>query len=123
MTILSKISKVASSVASVPKPPLSILKPFMAVAVDNPIGLAVAGTAVGVVGAVEIYKHKDQIESALGKIGGTIKTTVSSVSTSSLEKVGATSSTVSPGESTESMILPILLLGGGLVVVFILMRK
>jgi hypothetical protein len=122
MTILSKITKVASSVASVPKPPLSILRPFMAVAVDNPIGLAVAGTAVGVVGAVEIYKHKDQIESALGKIGGSIKTTVSSVSTSSLEKVGGTSSSEIVS-STESMMLPILLLGGGLVVVFILMRK
>lgn len=121
MTILSKIS---TSVQVLPKPSLSILRVLGGGVLASPVGLAVAGTAVAGVGAFELIKHKDQIETGLGKIGNSIKTTIGG-STTAVEKASSSisSSTPPPPTIDDSMLVPILLGGSALVLLFILTRK
>lgn len=112
-----KFSTLASVVASAPKPPLSLLRVG---AMTTPMG---AGLVVGSVVAVEAFKHKDAIESTLGKLASGAKETTSKVITTT-EKVAGITPALPSSTSTDSssMIIPLLAVGG-LVAVFFIMKK
>jgi hypothetical protein len=111
MTILGTLSK---TVTVIPKPPLSLLRLAGGV---TPVG---AGVLVGSVVAVKAFEHREEIKSTLGSIVHNAKN-VGSGTVSTIEKISSKPLT----EHTEepSMIIPILLVGGGLVVLFVIMRK
>jgi hypothetical protein len=111
MTILSTLSRTASVI---PKPPLSLLR---LAGGATPVG---AGLLLGSVVAVKAFEHKDEIKSTLGNIVNNAKNTASG-SVSTITKV--LPKTEAQKSEEPSMLLPILLVGGGLVVLFIVLRK
>lgn len=117
ITTLSKITnKVGAVVSVIPKPPLSLLRVGGAVA-GGPIAL---GLAVGSVALVKGFEHRDEIKSTLGNIVNTVKSTTNKI-TSTVDKIDNKKIVE---EDDNSMLVPLLLLGGcGLVVIFIVMKK
>ena len=109
--IRSTLTKVATVI---PKPPLSILRLG---ASATPVG---AGLLVGSVVAVKAFEHREEIKSTLGNIVNNAKNSVSA-SVSTIAKLSPKPETTKTEES--SMLIPILLVGGGLVILFIVMRK
>lgn len=109
MKILSTLSKVATVV---PKPPLSMLRLAGAV---TPVG---AGLLVGSVVAVKAFEHKEEIKSTLGSIVHNAQNVASAGKTTIESKIETKKTSEEP-----SMLIPMLLVGGGLVVLFIVLRK
>lgn len=116
MKILSTLSKVVSVA---PKPPLSLLRLG---GMTTPVG---AGLVVASIVGVEAFKHKDEIGSTLGNIASNVKQDTSKVVNTTESIAGIKPSLPSPSSTTSpdsSMIVPLLVVGG-LVVVFFAMRK
>lgn len=113
MTISSTLSKLTSSIATVPKPPLSLLRLG---GMATPVG---AGLVVGSVVALKAFEHRDEIKSTLGNIVHSGESFVKKA-VSTTDKL---SSKPTPADDSSSMLIPMLLVGGAVVVIFIVMRK
>lgn len=113
-----KLFSTLSNIVSVaPKPPLSLLRLG---GMTTPVG---AGLVVGSIVAVEAFKHKDVIESTLGKLASSAKTDVAKVITTTDKVAGITPPSTSTTEvDSSSMVIPLLAVGG-LVIVFFAMKK
>jgi hypothetical protein len=111
INIRSTLTKVATVI---PKPPLSMLRLGAAA---TPVGV---GLLLGSVVAVKAFEHKDEIKSTLGNIVNNAKNAATG-SVSTIAKISAKPEAEHAEEP--SMLFPILLVGGGLVVLFIVFRK
>lgn len=114
------LSTLSSVVASAPKPPLSLLRLGMA---TTPVG---AGLAVASVVAVGVVANHEKIGSTLGKLENTAKDVGAKAITTTEKAVGITpksiAETKAEEESSSSMMIPLLAVGG-LAVVYFVMKK
>jgi hypothetical protein len=113
MKILSTLSTIASAV---PKPPLSILRFGSLAAGATPV---TAGLLVGSVVAVKAFEHRAEIKSTIGNLADKVK---SNSPLSTLGKMALEKKEVQK-DGDFPILIPILVIGTSLVVLYVIMRK
>lgn len=110
MPIKTTLSKLTNAISSIPKPPISMLRLG---GMATPIG---AGLVVGSVIGMKAIEHRGEIKTTLGNLVSKAKSAGKSLTTiGDKPKVE---------EEKDSMLIPLLLLGGcSLIVIFVIMKK
>ena len=113
MKFSTTLSKISNVVSVIPKPPLSLLRLG---GMTNPVG---AGMVVGSVVAVKAFEHRGEIKSTLGNIVNRAKSIGSKV----VSTIDTKESKNKEDDENDFPLVPILLVGGGLIVLFVVMKK